>query len=129
MQAAGLEFEQEIEAPTCPGVGWKSSLRPRPLTHSDRAAVEGRPDPSLSLLSDAMNPLLPLSLMVGTVCAVLAVWALISGEAMVQPTYIARRADDPGFYWMAIAARVGGCIMGFTKAISMAVLAVPPIPT
>lgn len=75
-----------------------------------------------------MNPLLALYLMVGTVCGALAVWALISGEALVKLTYIAKRADDPRFYWMAITARVGGCILSFAKAFGLAFLVAPSLP-
>lgn len=80
------------------------------------------------MLGDTVNPLLPLYVMVGIACAVLAVWALISGEVMVHTTYLATRADDPGFYWLAIAARIGGSVMSFAKAISVALLALPPVP-
>lgn len=55
-------------------------------------------------------------------------WALISGEARVLTSYTATRADDPGFFWMAIAARVGGCVASFVKAFSLAYLAVPMVP-
>ena len=75
-----------------------------------------------------MNPLLPLCVLAGTVCGGLAVWALVSGEARVLTSYTATRADDPGFYWMAVAARVGGCIASFVKAFTLAFLAMPLAP-